>query len=161
MRGIKLHPSTHAYPVTGPGYEVAFEAARRYGVPVLSHTWGEGEEAALCGPALFAGIAERYPEVPVLLGHSGGRLAGHRAAVEVVKRYPNLYLETCGSLQGMGVIEYMVDEAGPERVLYGSDASFLALTAGLGRILYSKLSTGEKRLILGLNAARLFRYSLT
>lgn len=158
MRGIKLHPVFHHYPVTGPNYRVAFEAAVRYRAPVLSHTWGEGEEALLCGPAMFAELAEAYPSVPILLGHSGGLLTGYRAAVEVARRYPNVYLETCGSFQAMGMIEYLVDAAGADKVLFGSDVAYLAQTAELGRVVYAKLSTQDKRKILGQNAARLFCY---
>ena len=159
MRGIKLHPSLHRYPVTGPRYRPAYEAAVRHKVPLLSHTWGDGPEALLCDPAMFAGLAETYPSVPFFLGHSGGILPGYRSAIEVARRYPNVYLELCGSFQTMGLVEYLVDEVGPDKILFGSDVLFLALPAELGRVVYAKISTEDKRKILGLNAARLFNFT--
>jgi uncharacterized protein len=160
VRGVKLHPSLHNYPVTGPRYRIAFEVAARHNVPVLSHSWGEGEEALLCSPTLLGQMAEAYPTVPILIGHSGGILTGYRLSIEVARRHPNVYLETCGSFQAMGLMEFLVDEVGPERVLFGSDMAFLSLTAALGRAVYAKLTTTEKRMILGANAARLFRYPI-
>jgi uncharacterized protein len=158
MRGIKLHPSYHEYPITGPAYRIAFEAASRHKVPVLSHTWGQGEERALCGPAMFASLAEAYPDVNIILGHAGGLLPGYRAAVEVAQDHPNIYMDTCGSFQAMGMVEFLVDRVGSDRVLFGSDCCFLAQTAELGRVAYAKISSEDKRNILGLNAAKLFNY---
>ncbi len=158
MRGIKIHPSNHHYPVDGPAYGPAFEAARRYQVPVLSHTWGEGEECTLCSPVMFCRLAQEYPEVDFILGHSGGTPAGYRCAVSSAKAYKNIYLETCGSFQAFGLVEYLVEQVGSERVLFGSDVCYLAQTAELGRVVYAKISCEDKRKILGLNAAKLFRY---
>lgn len=159
MRAIKLHPSYHQYPITGSCYRIAFDVAARHGVPVLVHTWGAGEENSLCGPAMFASLAEAYPDVNILLGHAGGLLPGYRAAVEVAQSHPNIYLETCGSFQAMGLVEFLVAGVTSERVLFGSDACFLAQTAELGRVVYAKISTEDKRNILGLNAAKLFNYA--
>jgi predicted TIM-barrel fold metal-dependent hydrolase len=158
MRGIKLHPAYHEYPINGPAYRLAFEAAKRHRVPVLSHTWGVGEENWLCGPAMFADLAEAYPEVNIILGHAGGRLPGYRAAAALAQSHPNVYLETCGSFQALGLVEFLVEAAGSERVLFGSDACFLAQTAELGRVVFCRLSTADKRNILVRNAARLFHY---
>lgn len=160
MRGIKLHPSYHEYPINGPRYRIAFEKAREHRVPILSHTWGQGEENSLCGPAMFAELAEAYPDVNIILGHAGGLLSGYRAAVEVARNHPNLILETCGSFQAMGLMEYLVENLGSERVLFGSDCCFLAQTAELGRVVFARLSTADKRNILGLNAAKLFNYPI-
>lgn len=158
MRGIKLHPARHRYPVTGPRYRVAFEAAARFGVPLLSHTHSEGEAAEFCCPSLFPELAEAFPTVPIIIAHSGLTPPGYRAAIEVARRYPNVYLETSGSFQAMGLLEYLVDEVGAEKVLFGSDVNYLCLPAELGRVVYAKLSMEEKRSVLGLNAARLFRF---
>jgi uncharacterized protein len=159
MRAIKLHPSYHEYPISGPCYRIAFEVAARHHVPILSHTWGQGEENSLCGPAMFAELAESFPNVKIILGHAGGLLAGYRAAVEVARDHPNIYLETCGSFQAMGLVEFLVENVGSERVLFGSDACFLAQAAELGRVVFARLSTADKQNILGLNAAKLFNYA--
>lgn len=160
IRGVKIHPAMHNYPVTGPRYRVAFEVAARHRVPLLSHTWGEGEEAQLCSPTMLESMAETYPDLPIIIGHSGGVLRGYHLSVQAAQRCPNLYLETCGSFQAMGLMEYLVDQVGAHRVLFGSDMAFLCITAELGRVVYARLTTAEKRQVLGLNAARLFHYPI-
>jgi len=57
------------------------------------------------------------------------------------------------------MVEFLVAGVTSERVLFGSDACFLAQTAELGRVAYAKISTEDKRNILGLNAAKLFNYT--
>lgn len=160
MRAIKLHPTYHEYPINGPRYQVAFEMARKHKVPIMSHTWGQGEESLLCGPGMFAELAETYPDVNIILGHSGGLLPGYRASVAVARDHPNIFLETCGSFQAMGLMEFLVESVGSQRVLFGSDCCFLAQTAELGRVVFARLNTADKQNILGLNAAKLFNYPI-
>ncbi len=50
----------------------------------------------------------------------------------------------------------MVHEAGADRVLFGTDLPFLDPRPQLGRVAFAKISDDEKRLILGLNASRIF-----
>jgi predicted TIM-barrel fold metal-dependent hydrolase len=160
MRGIKLHPTYHEYSITGPAYKVAFETASRHKVPILSHTWGQGEERSLCSPEMFDQLAETYPDVNIILGHAGGMLPGYRASIEVAKKHANIYMDVCGSFQAMGMVEYLVEQIGSDRVLFGSDACFLAQTAELGKVVFAKISTEEKQKILGLTAAKLFNYPI-
>ncbi len=157
MRAIKIHPAEHCYPVNGPRYRPVFEWAEEQGVPLLSHTWGEGTEAEFCSPTLFGPLAETYPNVDFILGHAGGMLLGYHRAVEVARRWSNIYLDLCGSFQSMGAVEYFVESIGVDRVLFGSDVPFLNLMADLGKVLYARLTTEEKKKILGLNAARLLK----
>jgi hypothetical protein len=161
MRGVKIHPARHKYPINGPRYRIAFEVANRHRVPVLSHTEGESEDALTSDPSLMAEVAEEFPDLPILLGHAGLTPPGFRSAVGVAQRFPNLYLETCSSYHAMGVIEYFSREVGADRVVFGSDAVYLNQPAELGKVVYAKLSTEEKEMILGGNAARLFGYALS
>jgi predicted TIM-barrel fold metal-dependent hydrolase len=67
-------------------------------------------------------LAERFGSVPVVLYHTYlGPPWGRRRAARHAQRQPNLYLETswCGS----GEVLRLVDEVGPERVLFGSDGA--------------------------------------
>jgi predicted TIM-barrel fold metal-dependent hydrolase len=157
MKAIKIHPADHRYPVNGTHYRPVFDWAMEHGLPVLSHTWGEGPEAEFCSPTLFGPLAEAYPNVDFILGHAGGTLLGYHRAVEVARKWPNIYLDLCGSFQSMGAVEYFVESIGVDRVLFGSDVPFLNLMADLGKVLYARLTTEEKKKILSLNAARLLK----
>ena len=152
--GIKLHPSLHEYPITGPGYRVVWELAARTGWPVLTHTW---TGSAYDDPGMVAAVAERHPEVTFLLGHSGALPYGFDTAIELAERHPNLYLEICGSYFTSRDLERMVRRLGAHRVVYGSDFPFIDLRYSIGRVLYADLPLADRVTVLGGAFAALLR----
>jgi len=152
MVGIKIHPDVQACAVGGPLYAPAFDLATRRGVPVLTHTYAD---SAFSDPLMFDEIAARWPEVSIILGHAGVTGEGHRRAMAVAAKHPNLYLELCGSFTTGLWIRRMVAAVGAERVLYGSDFPFIELRYGLGRVVFAGLNDAELSLVLGGNARRL------
>jgi predicted TIM-barrel fold metal-dependent hydrolase len=152
VAGVKLHPGFHGYPISGPAYLPVWAYAHERRLPVLLHTWGGTSTSA---PSQVNGVAGDYPQASFLLGHSGGTWAGHLEAIEVARRWPNVYLETCISRSPFGALEWMVREVGAERVLFGTDQPFIDPRPQLGRVAFAKLTDGEKTAILGGNARRL------
>jgi len=152
MRCIKLHPGTHKYPADGENCRIVYEFAARSGLPVLLHTWKTDSN---CTPALFEKLAAEYPQVSFLLGHSGGGYEGVQESIRVARQRPNVFLETCYSGRFWGRIEMMVNGAGADRVLWGSDFPFLDASAALGEVVYAKVSDAQKEKILGRNMAAL------
>jgi predicted TIM-barrel fold metal-dependent hydrolase len=152
--GIKIHPDTHSYSVNGPLYNPVWDLARRRGVPILTHTFAD---SAFSDPLQFDSIALKWPDVVILLGHSGVTHEGHRRAITMAQVHPNLYLELCGSYITGHWIRQMVAAVGPARVLYGSDFPFIELRYGLGRVVFAGLRPAEEALILGGNARRVLR----
>jgi hypothetical protein len=152
MRGFKIHPSLHGYPADGDNLKLMWEFANEKGMPVLSHTWS-GDRT--CSPGVLGRMAEQYPSVPVILGHSGGTLPGYNEAIEVAKKQENVYLETCCSNVMYGTIERFVREVGADKILFGSDMPFVNANAQIGKILYAKISDEDKRKILGLNMGKI------
>lgn len=149
---IKLHPAIHRCSIYDPGYSVAWEVARERHTFILSHTWHNSPE---CAPKLFVDMAKQYPDVPIILGHSGGVPAGFREAIGLAQQYPNLYLDTCGSYVTGAWVRRMVQEVGADRVVYGTDLPFIDSRYGLGKVALSGLAPDQLRLVLGLNAKRL------
>ena len=153
LKAIKLHPSIHAYPVTGERYRPVWEFANEHSVPVLIHTW-EGD--ARCRPSLFADLGKQYPNVDMLLGHSGGTAGGMDESIEVAQKWERLYLDLTGSLLPRGMLERMVDEVGADRVLFGTDMPFVDGRPQIGYVACARISDDDKRSIFGLNAKRIF-----
>jgi len=150
--GIKLHPGLHDFSVLDPACEPIWRFAQERGLLVLAHTWG-GD--ARCRPAAFGKLAESYPGVRFLLGHSGGVHAGREEAIQVAQAHPNIYLELCSSWLSRAEVEWMAAEVGAERMLFGTDMPFIDPRYTLGRVALANLSEEELRLILGENMARL------
>jgi uncharacterized protein (TIGR03086 family) len=115
--GLKLHPSYDEYPADSPGLDPYLALAADAGAPVCVHT-GPGPS----DPDLIRKLAERYPQVPFVLYHTFlGLPEGRRRAARHAQELDNLYLETswCSSDE----VLRLLDEVGPERVLFGSDAA--------------------------------------
>ena len=151
VRAIKLHPELHGdYPLDGSGYRAAWEFADAFKLPVLSHSYFDGDPLAS-----FATIAERYPDAVVIVGHAGLD-HGLEPVVELVREHPNVMLDLCGALVRDGVAEVLADQVGPERLLFGTDMPFVNGIAQLGTLMYSRLGREALQLVAGENAARLF-----
>ncbi|MEU6742724.1 amidohydrolase family protein [Streptosporangium sandarakinum] len=148
--GVKIHPDVHECRLDDPLYDPVWQL----GLPVLSHgqtgsPWSD--------PAQFAAVAARHPDVPLLMGHTGLWPYGFGRAARLVADHPNVFLDTCGSKMTGRWIARLAELAGPERVVYGSDACFLDLRTGYGRVALAPLTPADRALIQGGNLARLLR----
>ncbi|HZQ79115.1 MAG TPA: amidohydrolase family protein [Acidimicrobiia bacterium] len=115
--GIKLHPTLDGYPGDDPALDPYLEVAAAAGRPVAVHS-APGD----ADPDHIRRLAERHPSVPVILYHTYlGPAEGRRRAVKYLGDHPNLYLET--SWCRWKTVLRFVEEVGPERVMFGSDAS--------------------------------------
>lgn len=151
LRHIKLHPGTDQCAIDGAGYADVWPFAEERGAVVLIHTWAKSAAT----PAACAKIAERYPGLKMLLGHAGGP-EGLEEAARVARMVPNVFCDTVLSMRHFGRVEYLVQEAGVEKVLYGSDAAFLDAAPAVGQVACARISAADKCAILRTNARRLF-----
>lgn len=154
FRAVKLHPDLAAYSIDGDGYRPAFEFAAERGCLVLVHSF---HASRYCDPPMFGKLAERYPNIPIMLVHSGSMTAAFPGAIAVAKAHPNLYLDLSGSYNTGPWIVRLVREAGAERVIFSSDIPFIDLRYCLGRVLFAGLNPAEQALVLGGNIRRLLK----
>lgn len=152
FRAIKLHPDLAGYPIGGDGYRPAWEFAAERGCLVLVHTF---HGSRFCDPPVFGPLAERYPQVPIMLVHSGSQPPAFPGAIAVAQAHPNLYLDLSGSFITGWWITRLVRAVGADRVIFSSDIPFIDLRYGLGRVLFADLAPAEKALVLGGNIRRL------
>ena len=116
--GVKLHTLAHsASPISKAGHLV-FETAAALDVPVMIHTgvglpWG--------APSLVIPVAREFPNLRIVLAHSGGQMFAAEALV-AAQVCENVWLETTW-LPG-ATIRNFVRTIGPERVLFGSDMAY-------------------------------------
>ena len=155
MRFLKLYPDYLGRPIDDPSYDPIFEWADSRGIVVMSHSSNVPGGSELTHPARFVGLATRFPGVRWVLAHSGNARQGQEQAVQAARECPNVFLETCTSFGEHGTIEFLVEGAGADRVLYGSDMPLMDARFQVGRIVTADISDDAKRKVLGLNAIKL------
>jgi len=151
--GFKLHPSLHGYRASGEGYRPVYEYASARGLTVLSHCWDGDPHGA---PSVIAALAGEYPGASFVIGHAASGWSVLETSCVEARRHENVYLDLTGSGMLYGGLEYMVTHADPERITFGSDNPFIDPRPPLARVLMARISDDYKRLILGLNAKRLY-----
>lgn len=157
--GIKIHPSFHGCVADDERYRPVWTYAAARRLPILTHSWCMSDynpSQQLSEPGLFEKWVREFPEAPLILGHAGGRYSGHLAAARLARAYGNVYLDLAGDSYAPGLAEYLVDQAGSERVVYGSDATWIDPRTQLGRIYEARIGLEAKQRILRTNALRLF-----
>ena len=154
MKSIKVYPDYYGKPIDDVGYLPIFEWCDDRGVTLMSHSSHGIEDNDLTVPTRFIPLAEKFPNINWVLAHSGNRRSGQELAVQAARECPNIYLETCSSHADHDTIEFLVEGAGEDRVLFGSDMPLLDARAMVGRIVTSTISPDAKRKVLGLNAIK-------
>jgi predicted TIM-barrel fold metal-dependent hydrolase len=115
--GIKLHPSYNRYQADDHRLDPYVQVVQDEGGVVAVHS-GPAES----DPDLIRRLAERFPAVAFVLYHTYlGPGDGRQRAVRHTHELPNLYLET--SWCGFDDVRWLIDQVGPERVVFGSDAA--------------------------------------
>ncbi len=145
--GLKLH-NINAFAYTDPAYAAAMAMANERRMPVLLHTWAAEEEFAQ-----FRKLAAEYPEVSLLLAHAG--VDNPREYARLARDFENVYLDPCFSMAPRGLIAQLAEDAGVEKLIWGSDAIFLCMPQQLGRVLGADIPDADKRKILSQNARKL------
>ena len=146
--GFKIHTSYSATSIGEPRMADLFAVLEPYERPLLIHTWGTSEVRAL------GALAHRHPLLPIVIAHAAGE--GWRDAIAEAQRAPNLYLDFCASNVERGRIERAVQALGPERVLFGTDATLFDPLYMLSCFDEADLSDDDRRLVMSGNATRLF-----
>ncbi len=100
-------------------------------------------------------LATRYPNVNFLLAHSGWSWKHCREHVELARQYPNCFCEITFTSVTNGTIEWMCEQVGSERVIYGSDTPMRDPAPQVGWVVYADISEDAKRNILGRNMERI------
>jgi len=153
FKGIKMHPLLDAYLPDQDIVHPIMELAKKHKVPILFH----------CGhppwslPWHFSNLADAYPDVTTILGHMGhGHIVYINGAIEVATKHDNIVLETSGMPMHTKIKE-AASRLGVERVIYGSDSPFGHPAFEIPKVKISGLSNQQLSLILGDNAAQIFR----
>jgi hypothetical protein len=143
--GAKLHGELHDVRALSPRLEPLLARCEELGLAVLLHVHPAD------GLDDIAALAARYPRLNFVLAHLWPRHAGAAAAF---RAHPNLFTDTSLSYGPPDAVGRMVDTVGADRVVYGSDASYLGMGGQLAKVACAPLSLDAKRRIFAANALR-------
>lgn len=148
--GFKFLSDYHRISLSDGRNQPAWEYADERELLVLAHTWGG---SAFDGPAIVRQMAERYPKVKLLLGHS--LHDDWNAAVALARDFPNIYLELTAVFDDRGPLEVFVREVGSDRLLFGTDLPWFDPHQAIGALLSADITDEDRHNICHRNAEKL------
>lgn len=150
MRMIKIHPTSHDTDPDDPSYDPVYEFADERECLVVTHARMDEAETEQ-----FDRVAGEYPNMTLMLYHAGRAWDRADNFISVAENHDNVLLEITFSYNVDGIIEYLVDQVGPERVFFGTDLGARAPESQVGWATYARMSEEDRRLHMRENALRL------
>ena len=149
FRALKLQPQFHGLNPVSSASDFFFETAIANDLVVVCHT---GSGLPLSAPSLYMLAARKFPEVKIVLGHSGGGIFVQEAIVAALF-CSNIFLEL-SSLMPHQVLE-VLNHVPSHRLMIGSDLPENVGTE-IGKILGLEIEDRDKRNILSGTAMSIF-----
>jgi len=147
MVGVKLWV---AQSCADPTIDPIIKRAAELKAVIFQHTWYKagGNPPGESNPDDIATLAKRFPDVPLVCGHTGGNW---ELGIPAIRAHKNVSIGIAGSDPTAGFVEMAVRELGPNRILFGSDAPGRSFASQLAKVLGANISQQDKDLILGQN----------
>lgn len=115
IHGLKLHPVKHAYALDDLSLlDPLFKICEKHNKPILIF----GGANVYSSPNMFAEMAMTFPKVNLIMAH-GGQMYETTSAINVAKKYKNIYIET-SSMFGIR-IQNIVKKNLTNQIIFGSD----------------------------------------
>lgn len=153
FKAIKLHPLMHSYLANDECVFPIAELARELDIPLMIHT-GHPPYSL---PWSVAQLADIYPDVQMVMIHMGhGNGMYVQSAIDMAKKYPNLYMETSGMPMHTKIKE-AYEEVGSDRIMWGLDAPFHHPTVEMQRTIVSGLTDQQLEDVFYNNAKKLLK----
>lgn len=159
--GIKYCTQEMGITCSHPNNDQIISLAAELGAVVYIHTWikvggsprfaGGGNYPGESTPMDVAILAKRFPNVPMICGHSGG---DWELGVRAIRPYENVLFEFAGSFPHSGSVDYAVNELGVDRIVWGGHCPSRSYATELSKVLDASLSHGDRMKILGENYRR-------
>jgi uncharacterized protein len=133
--GMKIHPAMQLVRANNKRVMRLIKLCGELQLPCLFHT-GASDVAPAFQKDLprieyFKEPLAAIPDATFIFGHSGIHM--YREAIDLVKQYPNVYLELSG--QTPDRIKEMIDAGIEDRMLFGSDWPFYPIAFPLAKVL--------------------------
>ena len=159
VRGVQAVPFRQSFYPDDPRCDRLYQAVADRGMVLLLHAGKVPEDLPefFGTPDRFARMAERHPDLVVVLAHLGGWEMWSGVREYLIPAAENVYFDTAyisPSLTSAEACDLIV-EIGADRVLFGTDYPWTDQAEEICFVEGMDLSGREKRMILSENAERL------
>jgi len=166
MRGVKIHPVAQKFSPDDERLKPVYRWLVEHDLPITAHSGKniiEDEYAAYGEPNRWLGVLEEFPKLKLVLAHLGNGFWDQ--AVDISKKYAHVmfdtavavsYIDSDSTLDDNEAVD-LIKTIGSDRILFGSDYPWINPSGDIERIKGLNISEHHKTLILGENAARLFK----
>jgi predicted TIM-barrel fold metal-dependent hydrolase len=143
MVGVKLWVAQHC---NTPEIDPIIRRAAELKAVIFQHTWFKtaGNYAGESRPDELAEVASRFPDVPLICGHTGGNW---ELGIRAIRDCKNLSADLAGSDPTAGYTEMAVRELGADRVIYGSDCGGRSFASQLAKVHGANISDADRKKI--------------
>jgi predicted TIM-barrel fold metal-dependent hydrolase len=145
-----------------PNSDAIMRLASELKTVIYIHTWlqvggdprrpGGKNVAGESTPMDVARLADRFPDLPIICGHSGG---DWELGVRAVRQQENVHIEFSGSDPHSGQVDFTVSEVGAKRLVWGGHGPSRSYSTELSKVLDADLTFDERLLIFGGNLRRI------
>jgi predicted TIM-barrel fold metal-dependent hydrolase len=145
-----------------PNNDPIIRLARDLGAVVYIHTWlqvggnprrpGGGNYPGESTPMDVAQLAQRFPDYPLICGHSGG---DWELGIRAIRPYKNIYLEFAGSDSHSGEVDLAAKELGVDRIVWGGHGPSRSFATEMSKILDADLDEAGRMQVFGGNLRRI------
>ncbi len=144
IKGIKIHQGTHKTTLKNPSYRNIYSFADKFRIPIMIHTWSMETIKNI------EEISAEYQNAVFIMGHFGAVPDNMIYAAKVIHSRNNVYGDTTVSTMFEKNVEWLVEIAGENKVLYGTDMPFIDPRVCMGRVIHSDLTKSVKEKVLGI-----------
>lgn len=146
-----------------PNNDAIIQRANELGAVIYIHTYlkvgdeeprypGAGNNPGESTPSDVAKLADRYPDVPLICGHSG---SDWELATRAVRPHENVLFEYAGSPPWSGMVDYGKQWLGVDRLVWGGHIMSRSYPTELGKVFDADLTEAEQAKVLGENLRRI------
>lgn len=167
--GLKIYPGyEHVYP-NDRAFDEVYALAAKHRVPVMVHTgdtYARHAKLKYAHPLHVDDVAVDHPDVQFIVCHLGN--PWFRDTAELIYKNPNVSADISGlvleaftapleRMMRKGLEEVILFSGEPDKILYGTDWPLVRMAPYLRFVEHLKMQPEHHALLMGKNAARLFR----
>lgn len=150
LYGVKLNPVRFGFAADRHSLlDPFFKLCSQYHKVVAGHAMSD----LFSLPAKWEEMARTFPDVIFVLSHIGIPMMVD-SALRIAQRNPNIYLNT--AVVFAPVVQRAIEEAGPQKVVFASDAPYGSMSHHLQIIRNATCDAQARELVLGENMRKVF-----